>query len=186
MQKRFLLFAALIAFSAPAFSQKFFTRDAKVKFFSDASMEKIEAVSKSGTAVLDAASGAMEWKVLIKGFLFEKALMQEHFNENYMESSKYPDATFKGSITNFSDVNLNKDGAYQAKVKGKMKIHGVEKDMEVSGTITIGDGALKISSEFTVKCTDFNIKIEAAKVANISNDIKITVDATLNPMKKGN
>lgn len=183
MQKRLFVLAALVLLAAPTFAQKYFTRDGKVKFFSDASMEKIEAVNKSATAVLDAATGKMEWKVLIKGFLFEKALMQEHFNENYLESSKYPSATFKGEITNLSEINFAKDGTYTAKVKGKMNIHGVEKDVETTGTVKVSGGAVTIHSEFTVKCSDYNIKIEAGKVASISNDIKVTVDATLNPMK---
>ena len=169
--------------AAPVFSQKYFPRDGKVKFFSDASMEKIEAVNKSATAVLDAATGKMEWKVLIKGFLFEKALMQEHFNENYLESSKYPNATFKGEIANLSEVNLSKDGTYNAKVKGKMNIHGVEKDVETTGTVKVGGGTITIHSEFTVKCSDYGIKIEAQKVSNIANEIKVTVDAALAPMK---
>jgi len=183
MQKRLFILAALIVMAAPAFSQKYFTRDGKVKFFSDASMEKIEAVNKSATAVLDAATGKMEWKVLIKGFLFEKALMQEHFNENYLESSKYPNATFKGEITNLSEVNLSKDGTYTTKVKGKMNIHGVEKDVETTGTAKVSGGTVTIHSEFTVKCSDHNIKIEAQKVSNIANEIKVTVDAALAPMK---
>lgn len=183
MQKRLFILAALFLLAAPAFSQKYFTRDGKAKFYSDAAMEKIEAVNKSATAVLDAATGKTEWKVLIKGFLFEKALMQDHFNENYLESSKYPDATFKGEIVNLADVKLGKDGTYTAKVKGKMKIHGVEKDLETSGTVTVGGGSVKIHSEFFVKCSDYNIKIEAQKVTNIANEIKVTVDAELKPMK---
>ena len=144
MQKRLFIIATFLIFTTPAFTQKYFTRDGKVKFFSDASMEKIEAVNKSATAVLDAATGKMEWKVLIKGFLFEKSLMQEHFNENYLESSKYPNATFKGEITNLKEVNLSKNGTYTAKVKGQMNIHGVEKDVETTGTVTVSGGAVKI------------------------------------------
>lgn len=183
MHKHLFVLVALFLSAAPAFAQKYFTRDGKVKFFSDASVEKIEAVNKSATAVLDAATGKMEWKVLIKGFLFEKALMQEHFNENYLESTKYPNATFKGEIANLSEVNLGKDGVYTARVKGKMNIHGVEKDVETTGTVKVSGSAVTMHSEFPVKCSDYNIKIEAAKVSNISNEIKVTVDATLNPMK---
>ena len=183
MQKRLFVLVVVALLAAPAFAQKFFTRDGKVKFHSDASVEKIEAVNKSATAVVDAATGNMEWKVLIKGFLFEKALMQEHFNENYLESSKFPSATFKGQITNLSEVNFAKDGTYNVKVKGKLTIHGVEKDVENTGTIKVGGGAVSIHSDFVVKCSDYNVKIEAAKVSNISNEIKVTVDATLNPLK---
>lgn len=183
MQKRLFVLIALAVMAAPVFAQKYFTRDGKVKFSSDASIEKIEAVNKSATAVLDAATGKMEWKVLIKGFLFEKALMQEHFNENYLESSKFPNATFKGEISNLNEVNLGKDGTYKAVVKGKLTMHGVEKDAETTGTVKVSGGAITVHSDFTVKCSDYNIKIEAAKVSNISNEIKVTVDAALNPMK---
>ena len=184
MQKCLFVIAALLLLAAaPASALKFFTRDAKVKFFSDAKLEKIEATNKSGTAVLDVATGKMEWKVLIKNFLFEKALMQEHFNENYMESTTYPNATFKGQITNLNEVNLGKDGTYNAKVSGKMTIHGVERDVTVTGTITVGGGAIKIHSDMVVKCADYNIKIEAQKVSNIAREIKVTIDATLAPMK---
>jgi len=183
MQKHLFILVAFFAMSAPVFAQNYFTRDGKVKFFSDASVEKIEAVNKSATAVMDVATGKMEWKVLIKGFLFEKALMQEHFNENYLESSKYPNATFKGAITNMNEVNFGKDGTYTAKVKGKLNIHGVEKDVETSGTVKVGGGVIVLHSDFTVKCSDYNIKIEASKVSNISNSIEVMVDATLNPMK---
>lgn len=183
MKKRLLVLIAFLALAAPAFTQKFFTRDGKVKFYSDASLEKIEATNKSATAVIDAATGKMEWKVLIKGFLFEKALMQEHFNENYMESTKYPNASFKGEITNLSEVNLAKDGNYTAKVKGKMTIHGVEKDVETTGTVKVSGTSITIHSDFVAKCSDYNIKIESGKVNNISNDIKVTIDAVLAPMK---
>lgn len=183
MQKHLFALATLFLLAAPAFAQNYFTRDGKVKFFSDASMEKIEATNKSATLVLNTASGKMDWKVNIKGFLFDKPLMQEHFNENYLESSKYPSATYKSEITNLSEVNFSKDGTYKAKVKGKMNIHGVEKDLETAGTITVSGGAIKINAEFWVKCSDYNIKIEAGKVANIANDIKVTVEASLNPLK---
>ena len=183
MQKFLFVLAAVCLLAAPASAQKFFSRDAKVKFHSDSKMEKIEAVNKSGTVVLDAATGKMDFKVLIQNFLFEKALMQEHFNENYLESDKYPNATFKGQISNLNEVNFSKDGAYKVNVSGKMNLHGVEKDITVPGTVTVGGGAVKLSAEFSLKCSDYNIKIEAQKAANISNDIKIWVDASLAPLK---
>lgn len=182
MQKCLFIIAALLVFTTTASAQWLFTRDAYVKFFSDAKIEDIEAVNKSGTAVLDVATGKMEWKVLIKNFLFEKALMQDHFNENYMESTKYPIATFKGQITNLNEVNLTKDGTYNANVSGKMTIHGVERDVNVAGVIIVGGGVIKIHSDFFVKCSDYNIKIEAQKVSNIANEIKVTVAATLTPL----
>ena len=187
MKKFIFVLFALVAMTATVSAQgsKYFTRDGKVKFDATSanSPEKIEALSKTATCVLDVQSGDMQWAVLLKGFKFEKALMEEHFNENYVESNKYPKATFNGRITNLSEVNFAKDGTYNVKVKGKLTIHGVEKDVENTGTIKVGGGAVSIHSDFVVKCSDYNVKIEAAKVSNISNEIKVTVDATLNPLK---
>lgn len=175
--------ALMLAAFIPGFSQKLFTRDAKIKFSSDTPMEKIEGLNKSGTCVLDAATGKMEWKVLIKGFLFEKALMQEHFNENYMESSKFPNATFSGTVSNLNEVNFGKDGTYNAKVKGKMTIHGVTKDIEVPGTIKVGGGNIELNANFGVACADYGIAIPAVVKDNVAKEIKVMVNALLKPMK---
>ena len=183
MKKLILLCAAFLALAAPSIAQKFFTRDAKIQFNSDAPMEKIEAVNKSGTAVLDTQTGKMEWKVLIKNFIFEKALMQEHFNENYLESSKFPGATFKGAITDLSSVNFGKDGAYKVKAKGTMEIHGVKKEVEVPGTIMVKGSAISIKSNFIAAVADYNIDIPGVVRDKIAKEITVTVDAALNPMK---
>ena len=175
--------AILMAFGTSIFAQKFFTRDAKIKFNSETPMETIEAVNKSATCVLDAATGKMEWKVLIKGFLFEKALMQEHFNENYLESSKYPNATFSGAITNLNEVNFAKEGTYTAKVKGKMTIHNVTKDVETTGTIKVSGGNLDVQTNFGVASADYNISIPSVVKDKIAKEIKVIVNAVLKPMK---
>jgi hypothetical protein len=88
--------------------QKYFTKTGTISFFSETPMEKIEAQTKSANCVLDASTGKLEFAVLIKSFQFEKALMQEHFNENYMESTKFPKSTFKGQLDNFSSIDLSK------------------------------------------------------------------------------
>lgn len=183
MKKLFLLCAALAALTMPATAQKFFTRDAKVQFNSDTPMEKIEAVNKSGTAVIDTQTGKMEWKVLIKNFIFEKALMQEHFNENYMESTKFPSATFKGAVADPASVNFGKDGVYKVKTKGTMEIHGVKKEVEIPGTITVKGGTVAVKSNFVVACADYNIQIPGVVREKIAKEINVAVDATLNPMK---
>lgn len=181
MQKLMLALFAALALAVPASAQTYFTRDAKVKFFSDAKVEDIEAVNKSGSIIVNTKTGEVASKVLIQNFLFEKALMQEHFNENYMESGKYPNASFKGSIANAGEVNFGKDGTYKARVKGKLNIHGTERDVEIPATITVGGGDIKVHSDFSVKCSDYGIKIEAQKVSNIASDIAVTIDGTLKP-----
>ena len=184
MKNRMVILGVFLAFGFCAQAQKYFTRDARVQFNSDTPVEKIEAVNKSGTSVLDTKTGRMDWKVLIKNFLFEKALMQEHFNENYMESTKYPNATFKGSITNLQDVNFAKDGTYKVTAKGAMTIHGVEQEITVPGTLTVGGGAVKVKADFVVKPADYKIDIPGVVRDNIAKEIAVTIDASLKPMGK--
>jgi polyisoprenoid-binding protein YceI len=184
MKQTLLILAAVMAFGTAASAQKLFTRDARVQFDSDTPMEKIQAINKSGTAVLDTETGRMEWKVLIKNFVFEKSLMQEHFNENYMESDKFSSATFKGELINLKDVNFAKDGTYKVKAKGKMTIHGVEKEIEAPGTITVEKGKVRIKSNVAVACGDYDIKIPGVVREKIAKEIAVTIEAALDPMKK--
>lgn len=186
MQKLwFFLIAAVLMTSAVAAQNapKYLTRDGKLKFDATAtsSPEKIEALSNSATCVLDAGTGEMAWQVLLKGFKFEKALMQEHFNENYVESDKFPKATFKGRITNLSEVNLSKDGTYNAVVTGKMSLHGVEKDITANGAVTVSGGKIRINAGFSLLLSDYNISIPSVVSQNIAKEAKILIDATLEP-----
>jgi polyisoprenoid-binding protein YceI len=140
----FLLCTITLALSSAVDAQKFFTKTGRIDFNATApsSPEKIEAVNKTVTCVLDAASGNIQFAVLIKGFTFERALMQEHFNENYLESDKFPKAEFKGTITNNSTVNYAKDGDYTVTVKGKLTLHGETRDVESPGKISVKGGKL--------------------------------------------
>src|ERR1700750_1392280 len=125
MKKATVLVMGLVFAISGVFAQdKFFTKTGKISFYSKTTMENIEAHNRSVTAVLDAKTGNVQFSALIKGFEFEKALMQQHFNENYLESTKYPQASFKGQIVNNSDVNYTKDGTYNVKVKGQLTLHG--------------------------------------------------------------
>ena len=83
--------------------------------------------------------------------------MEDHFNENYLESSKYPKADFKAFITNIKDINFAKDGTYPAKAKGKLTIHGVTRDVSSDGTITVKNGKVRANSKFDIKLKDYNI-----------------------------
>jgi polyisoprenoid-binding protein YceI len=187
MQKQWIMMvvAMLLAVASDAQSNtaKYFTRDGKLKFdaTAPASPDKIEALSNSATCVMDVATGDMAWQVLIKGFKFEKALMQEHFNENYMESDKFPKATFTGKITNLSEVNLAKDGTYNAVVAGKMNIHGVEKEMTTNGAITVGGGKIRINAGFNLLLSDYAISIPSVVSGNIAKEAMILIDASLVP-----
>ena len=183
-KKNLILSFVMMLTASISFAQdKFFTKTGKIDFFSSAPLEDIEAKNKTVTAVIDSKSGAMQFSVQMKGFEFEKKLMQQHFNENYVESDKFPKGEFKGSIINNSEVNYTKDGSYSAKVKGKLTIHGITKDVETTGTVKVDGGKLDIASTFNILLSDYEIKIPAIVKDKISNSIKITVDCKLEPLK---
>ena len=142
-------------------------------------MEDIEAINKSVVTLLDTKTGDIQFAVLMKGFEFKKALMQEHFNKDYVESDKFPKAEFKGQVTNNSEINYTANGTYTAKVKGKLTVHGETKDTETTGTITVKDGKLTVNSVFNVLVADYKITIPKLYRDNISKTIKVTVDCTL-------
>ena len=183
-KKNLVALTALFLFASAANAQdRYYTKTGNIQFYSKSAMEDIEAKNKTATAVLDTKTGAMQFSVPMKGFEFAKALMQEHFNENYVESSKYPTATFKGSIANNSAVNYTKDGTYNVTVKGKLTLHGVTKDVEAPGTIKIDGGKVAAVSTFNLQLADYKISIPAVVKDKVSNNIKITVDAKLEPLK---
>jgi polyisoprenoid-binding protein YceI len=163
--------------------ERYYTKSGKIAFFSKASLEDIEAKNKTVTAVLDTKSGALQFAAQMKGFEFEKALMQQHFNDNYVESDKYPKAEFKGQVANNAVVNYTKDGTYPVMVKGKLTLHNVTKDIEVPGTIKVEGGKIDASSTFAIKLSDYKISIPSPVKDKISNNIKITVDTKLDPLK---
>ena len=173
------LLMALVQF---AYSQKYFSKAGKVSFYSDAPMEKIEAHNTTASSVMDISTGNVEWGVLIKGFEFEKALMKEHFNENYMESHKYPKAVFKGKISNLSDVSFTKDGEYPVTVAGQLEIHGVTKPISTNGIITVKNGKISGTSQFTIKVADYNIEIPKLVAENIAKDVTIKVQVDYQPL----
>lgn len=164
---------------------RFYTKSAKIVFVSKAPLEDIDATNKTVTAVLDKKSGAMQFSVSMKGFEFEKALMQEHFNENYVESDKFPKAEFKGTVVNNSEVDYNKPGSYNVVVKGKMTIHGVTKDVVSNGVLKVNSDHIRAESTFNIQLSDYDIKVPAVVKDKISNNIKISVDAKLDPLNKG-
>ena len=176
----FLIAATLLSTTLSA-QDKFFTKTGKISFYSKAIIENIEAHNRSVTCVMDTKTGMVQFSVPIKGFEFEKALMQEHFNENYLESDKYPRADFKGQILNNGDIDYSKDGVYNAKVKGKLTIHGQTNDVETDGKVTKEGNKITIISEFNVRLPDYKIKNE--KLQNISNTIQVTVNCSLDPLK---
>jgi len=177
-----IIFAALVlCVSGSAFAQKYMTRTGKITFDASApkSLENITAVNNEAASILDAKSGGFVFQVLIKSFKFQRQGMQDHFNENYMESDKYPKSDFNGSIANFSDVNLSKDGTYNVTVKGKLTMHGVTQDVSVPGTITVKGKDVTAKAKFNVKLADYKISIPSVVADKVGKEAVINVDAAL-------
>lgn len=185
MVRIFFCFLTLMAVAVNTQAQKYYTREGKVSFFSEAPLEKIEAFNSKATSVIDVSTGKIEFAILIKAFQFEKSLMQEHFNENYMESDKYPKATFKGDITNIGTIDLTKDGQYEVKVKGDLTIHGVTKTIEIPGKILVKDGQITATSSFEVVVADYKIEIPAIVRDNIARTVRIDIAVNYEALNKG-
>ena len=181
-----VLFKALLIVALPAgvFAQeKFYTKSGRITFYSATAMEHIEAINKTVTSVIDSKTGDIQFAVLMKGFEFRKALMQEDFNDTYVESSKYPRSTFKGKIMNNETINYSVNGTYSATASGTLTLHGVSRQINAPGTITVTNGKISLNSEFDVLLTDYNIAVPALVRDKISKSIKITVRCTMDPLK---
>jgi len=182
--KSFTFIAIIMLFQLHSLTgQKYYSKAGHIQFVSIAPMEKITATNASALVVIDAATGRMDLSVLIKGFTFEKALMQDHFNENYMESHLYPKGLFSGTITNMKEINLGKDGTYTARVQGELTLHGVKKAMSTSGQISVKGGKITATSTFDITIADFNIEVPKVVKDNISKTVQVTISTELLLMK---
>lgn len=170
-----IILLSLVCFQE-GWAQKIVTRTGHIWFESHTPLEDIEAHTYQAMSVLNSENGELAFAVLIKGFQFEKALMQEHFNEKYMESDTYPKATFAGTLSNFSEINLGQDGTYPAHASGTLTIHGVKQAVEADGEISVQGDQLTLTSEFTVEVADYEIKIPSVVRDNIAKTITIFVD----------
>lgn len=182
MKKSTIILAVILLTSTLANAQKYMTKSGTIKFFSDTPMEKIEGINRQVNSALDFATGNFVFKVLIQGFEFEKALMQEHFNENYMESDKFQNSTFNGKITNIKDVNLAKDGVYKVVAEGDLSMHGVTNKVKVNGTLEVKGGKVLGKASFNVAPKDYNITIPKAVIKNISEAIQVDVSISLDKL----
>jgi polyisoprenoid-binding protein YceI len=173
--KKIFFFMALVAFVAIAAKQTkvYATKNGTVKFFSSTPSEDIEAINNQVDSKI-ATNGQVVFQVPIKGFKFDNALMQEHFNsEDYMNSSKYPKGIFMGTVQDMK-LDFSKDAVLKVTVKGTLEIHGTKKEISMPGTIEIKNGKLAVKSVFKVKLTDFGIEGHD----KVAKEIEVTVDCT--------
>lgn len=153
----------------------FFTKSAIISFHSSAVLEDIDAVNSKGLCIFIPSNGQIEFSVLMKGFEFEKALMQEHFNEDYVESSKYPKAIFKGVVENSSQLLSDTDNTYSLKVSGALTLHGVSKNLSAVATFKVNKAVISGTTNFIILLSDYGIRIPAVVANNINKQVSVSV-----------
>ncbi|XOV95274.1 MAG: YceI family protein [Bacteroidota bacterium] len=174
------LFLCVVGFQAHA--QKYQTEKTKVVFFSEAMIENITAVNTKAVGIVDIERSQVAFSVPIIDFQFEKSLMQEHFNEKYMETEKYPKATFQGTIQN---LDPKAKEVQKVIARGEMNIHGVEKEVEIPGELTLlKGGEMTIKAVFPVRLEDYNIEIPQLLWNNIAEEVEVTLEFQLKSMSK--
>lgn len=177
-----LLLGVFVVANLNSSAQIFLSKQCEISFFSATPMEDIEAVNANAVPVLNTATNEIAIKVPVTSFIFKSQLMQDHFNENYLESEKFPFAIFKGKIN--EKIDFTKKLCYPVTVTGNLTMHGVEKCIVIEGTVTPEDGKLVIAARFKVKLADYNIKIPKVVMQNIAEEVDIKINSSLEPYVK--
>jgi polyisoprenoid-binding protein YceI len=183
MKKTLFTLAIGLLFQTISFGQnRLIDKAAKVRFYSEAALENIEATTSQALGVLDLDQSKVAVSILMKSFNFEKALMQEHFNENYVESDKYPKATFSGTFDN--PVDFTKKGESTVQVSGSMTIHGETQPVTATVLLKISEGSISASTKFILKVEGFKIKVPKVVINNIAEEVEVTASFQFdNPTK---
>lgn len=170
MYKPFLLLLFVTGISTLITSDKIIARQGQVSFFSYTSVENIKAKNNQVLSILNLEDGSIAISMLMNAFVFEKALMKEHFNESYIESDIYPKAIFEGRIVDFDNTNI---GTQIKMIKGTFEMHGVSKELEIKATIQNDNGNYKLSGTFETFVDDYNINIPPLLAGNIAKNIVV-------------
>lgn len=176
MMKNILLACVTIFVFSSVDAQVYFTKNGHISFFSKTILENINADNEQVISVLNLQTGEIQFSLLNNAFHFPKEKMEEDFNEDYMESSKYPKSTFKGNVLNIANINFEKDGTWEVSVTGNLMIHGVVKSITIPGQIIVQGKKVSAVSSFKILLKDYNIKIPSI----VSNKISESIDVSVN------
>lgn len=172
---KFVITLAFIIIAQSLSAQSYTTDKSSVIFYSGAKLEDITAENTKSTCMLNLSKNEIAFLVPIKDFKFDKPLMQEHFNQKYMETDKYPKSTFKGKIVGVKTIK----GPQQVKAVGKLTIHGITRDIEIPGTINIEESVVKLDSKFVIRLQDFNIERPKLLGQNLAENIDVSINFQL-------
>jgi polyisoprenoid-binding protein YceI len=175
--KKTILILALVTLTGSLFAQRKTTTSATVSFNATTSIDNLpKADNKTVIAAIDTKTGVVQFEANVKSFAFANPTMQGHFNsDRWMNSDAFPTLSFKGNITNLSDVNLSKDGSYTANVEGTLSIKGKEQKITVPANITVKGGVIAATSDFSVKLADYEISGAPVEAGKVSKEPKISV-----------
>jgi hypothetical protein len=171
----FILLVSLILYHQ-GFCQGYLSKTGFIGFYSQTPFEDIQAENHQVFAVLDPVSHHIAFALLLKGFIFPKELMQEHFNENYVESDKYPKATFSGTCS--GDMDLSREGIYQVVIKGEMNLHGVTRPIETTAQMEVKNDRIQGISAFRIIPEEYQISIPGIVREKIAKEIQVKVQVT--------
>ena len=157
------------------------TRTGRITFHAGSSLEDIDATNNEVASAFNAKTGELAFTVLVKSFHFRRTLMEEHFNEVYMQSNKFPRATFSGKVVNVATLNLTKDGDYPVNVEGDLSIHGVTKKISIPGTIGVNQGKISSKTKFRVLVADYDISIPSVVADKFAKDVEVNVECLYEP-----
>jgi len=180
--KRLFLLVLFLTIVLAANAQKYMTKNGYIGFFSHTPMEDIKGDNNQVVGAIDISTGELVFQALIKSFHFDRALMEEHFNENYMESDKFPKSVFKGKITNLASVDFTKPGTYEVTVEGDLTIHDVTNKISTKGTIEVVSGGINANSKFKIVPEDYKIVIPGVVRDKIDKDLTVTVTMKYTPV----
>lgn len=181
--KRLIIIFFIVYSAYTAYGQKYMTKSGFIGIYSLTPLEEIKADNNQVAGVIDTGTGEMVFQVLIKSFHFPRALMEEHFNENYMESDKYPKSTFNGKITDPPVASFSKNGSYDVTVQGDLTIHNVTKKVTIKGTIEVASGGINANSKFNIVPEDYNIAIPGVVRDKINKNLEVTVSMKYSPVE---
>ena len=184
MKLRYFFIVIFSGILFTSFAQKQITKSGTIEIFSETPVFTIEAVNKKVASILNVENGDIVVSTLVRSFKFHEALVEEHFNENYMESEKFPKAIFKGRISNFQSVDFTKDGNYDVIIEGKLTLHGTTNYIKEKAVIMIKNQLISASSEFDVSLEAYKIKIENAYKDSIKDDILLKIHFEYKPYSK--
>jgi hypothetical protein len=180
--KRALLLIFFLNIILALNAQKYMTKNGYIGFFSHTSMEDIKGDNNQVVGAIDVSTGELVFQAVIKSFHFDRALMEEHFNENYMESDKIPKSSFKGKITNLSSIDFSKNGTYDVIVEGDLTIHDVTNKISTKGTIEIVSGGINANAKFNIVPEDYKISIPGVVRDKINKNLEVTVSMKYAPL----